>query len=237
MQNHFTITDFMKQFRHEQIAYPGHERKPYANFFFRQFTGSRKETDIIGFCLVDKMSDKKVMVRLLEKLREKDLPDLTSLISLMQGLQKRLSFYAKKEPNTSQYYQQLLPALAQGTELINSFHEQIRNDLVYRLKLQLCNLPAQEDQQFFNSSELDVILEATERFSGELKKCFSHFNGLVQQESADQHRISVASEIHPYYLQLVNLIGRVIIDAAITSSRLVKWQVKLMNRETQELYN
>lgn len=237
MQNHYTITDFMKQFRLEHIVYPGYEKKPHVNFFFRQFKGRRDEIAILDACLVDKMGDKKIIGRLFEKLREKDLADLTKLSSFMQGLQKKLTAYARKEPGTAKYYQHLLPALQQFTTVISSFYEQIRNDLLNKLRLPVLNLTGPENLKYFNSSEIDIILAAIEIRSGELKKYFTHFNGLIQQESDDPRRIAVTSEIHHYYSQLVNLIGRVIINTSVTSSRLIKWQVKLSSRETQELYN
>lgn len=237
MRNNPITTDFTKQFRQEYIAYPGSEEKLYSNFFFRQFAGGRNETAIIDISLEEKMSDENIVNYLFKKLRKKDLPDFTRLLCFMQIFQKKISSYTKKEPYSSLYYQQLLGSLGQCISLVSSFHEQIQKDLVDQLKIHTQNRLASGNAKYLNSGDIDIFLSEIEIFLNQVQKYFIHFNSLLQQESANCERISVTSRIEQYFLELVTFIERIILDTTSTSSQLVKWQIKLATRETEELYN
>lgn len=238
MQHYPITTDFIKQFRLEELAYPGNGEKKYANFFFRQFAGSRNEISIIELSLSEKLSDKKSIGKLIEQLKEKDLPDLGRFVYFMQALRKQIFSYAQNEPYTSLYYRQFLPALEQCTGIARSFHDDMQKELFDRLKMMFDDTPGSlNDMDLLNGGDIEVVLKAIDSYAGQMQQYLNYFRGLLDKESENGMRISVTSKLEEFLLHLVSLIENIILDSASTSSLLAKWQTKLVARETQELYN
>lgn len=225
---------FINQFRFNHIIYPCREEKQYRQFRFRQFAGPKNEIKGIGKFFVRNMTEKALIVRIINQLESDYTTNYILLQRYTQNFAKQLSAQIRKGPGTSTCCSRLLSVIQPFLLLINSFHEKAQNELLENLKSIAANKKRPVDT---TSDDVNDIMLLTGRFSDTLVDYCETFDSFLYNESQNTCDVAVTTYIGQYLLQLANLLERLFSSITSAQRLLNSWKVQLAYRENQELYN
>jgi hypothetical protein len=226
---------FTDQFRDEWIYCPSFQESAFEQLRFRQFAGRHNEVPVIGYQILERISDASIIKGIMEQLEQETIPNAFNLLCVIQPMHETFQSYARHEPNSTGYIQEVLDNLQPFYSLIYFCRKKMQSLLD---KLQWVMVTE------MNFHDREIFCEALENIHDEIALCkneidiyYNYFYTRLDKNTDHVRRITLSSKADLHLLQLVTY-AEVIINSMDYLQLLWEgWHLTNLVLESQEMYN
>lgn len=235
MKNNHLPKDFTSRFREENLADFFGEQQRYEDFYFRQYAGEKHEIGFLGRPYIQKMSDRMIINRLINKIEKDSCEEYRRLSAYMEKFKNVLIAGMKEEPYVCHYFQALLGIVTPFQLLIATFRENVQRTLLDKLQSMAgtgdCNNAGAE------SEDIDAVIIVIEQYADELQHYYDAFDAFLYRETKGACGTAVTTQIEQCLISVITLLERSLMTGETVQLFLELWKMRIAVREMQEICN
>jgi len=191
----------------------------------------------MGKLLSKEIDHSSIVGDLIRRLKNEDISSTRKLFKFAHKMLVKFSYCVENESYTAKYYKKLLCTLESLLSVLKTYQGNIQLPLLRTMNSYLTGNGHSAEGTPLCSEDLAAIQVLQIRYADEIHRLYEDFKILFEMESDKKYPVKILSRVEYYLLKLMTLLERSIFNANFLGKRLQEWNVRLIRKENQELYN